>query len=159
MFTKTVIGVVLITLFSFPIAQTSYADVNGWEAAGLVLAGAIGYAILDDVAESNSRPRHYVGVPVYERTRQVRVYHTRSSREWIPGHYETRTEKVWVPGYWEKAWVPPVTRRVWVQDRRGGHWETEIVRGGRYRKVWRDGFYDYREVSVWIEGRWVRNSY
>ena len=65
MFTKTVAGVLLVTLLSFPIARTSYADVNGWEAAGLVLAGAVGYAILDDIADNSCRPRHYVGVPVY----------------------------------------------------------------------------------------------
>ncbi len=158
MFTKIVAGVLLITLLSFPISRPSYADVNGWEAAGLVLAGAIGYAILDDIAESNRRPRYYVGVPVYERRHStVRVYHTRYTprREWIPGHYGTRTQKVWVSGCYEKIWVSPVTRRVWVRDRWDGHWEEEIIRRGRYKKVWREGYYEYREAEVWVEGRWV----
>ena len=158
MFTKIVVGVLLISLLSFPIAQTASADVNGWEAAGLVLAGAVGYAILSDIAESDSRPRYYVGVPVYERRPSVRIYRTRQHREWVPGHYETEIEKAWIPGFYEKVWVPPVTRRVWVRRRHGrGHWEEEIVRRGRYRKVWRDGYYEYRNVEVWIEGYWVYN--
>ena len=44
MFGKAVVGILMVTLLSFPIARTASADVDGWEAAGLVLAGAVGYA-------------------------------------------------------------------------------------------------------------------
>ena len=65
------------------------------------------------------------------------------------------TEKVWVEGYYEKVWVPPVTRKVWVRSRRGGgHWEEEVLETGRYRKVWREGYWDYVEKRIWVEGYW-----
>ena len=157
MFTKIVAGVVLITVLSVPLAQSSYADVNGWEAAGLVLAGAVGYAIINDAVSSDYQPRHYVGVAVYRRPPVVRTYRVshRPHRIWIAGHYETVTKKVWVPGYHEKVCVPPVTRRVWVSGRYGrGHWEEEIIRPGRYKRVWREGYYEYRDVEVWVDGYW-----
>ncbi len=160
MFTKVVVGALIISFLSVPLAERASADTNGWEAAGLVLAGAVGYAILNDIATSDSRPRHYVGVPVYRRPRTVRTYHVsyRPRRYWVAGHYESVTRKVWVDGFYEKVWVPPITRRVWVRGRRGrrgrGHWEQEIVECGHYRKVWREGYYDYRTVDVRVEGSW-----
>jgi hypothetical protein len=153
--TKIIAGLLMVTLLSFPITPRTYADVNGWEAAGLVLAGAVGYAIISDVAENHSGPRHFYGQPIYEPAPRVRVYQTRPMRQWVPGHYETRMERVWVEGYYEKVWVPPVTRRMWVRHRNGGgYWRDAVVEPGYFENVWREGYWANQETQVWIEGFW-----
>ena len=80
MIKKTLVGVLLISLLAIPGAREARADVNGWEAAGLVLAGAVGYAILSDVADDN-HVREYRGVPVYDRGPRVRGFTTRDPRK------------------------------------------------------------------------------
>jgi hypothetical protein len=154
--TKIIVGLLMVTLLSFPITPRTYADVNGWEAAGLILAGAVGYAIIDDIADNHSRPRYYYGAPIYQPEPRVRVYQTRQMRHWVPGHYEVQTEKVWIDGCYEKVWVPPVTQRVWVQPRNGrGYWREDIVEPGHFENVWHKGYWDYQEVQVWVEGFWA----
>ena len=72
-------------------------------------------------------------------------------RVWVPGHYVERIEYVRVPGRWERKWVPPVVRTVFVF----GCWETVIVQEGYWTRVWIPPRTVPHTVRVWVPGRWV----
>jgi hypothetical protein len=69
---------------------------------------------------------------------------------WVPGYYETKTEKVWVPGSCETVWVPPTYRYVW----KGPHKARVVSTPGRYETIQHPGRWEYRQVRVWVSGRW-----
>ncbi len=140
-------------------ASLAQAGDREWATAGKILAGAVGLAILSDIT-SNQRPAYaYRGAPVYRRGR-ARCYRAprvvyRPRRVWVEGYYVTREKKVWIRGYWEKRWIEPEYEEVWVETYHGGHWERRLVREGCWRKVRREGYYEYQTVRDWVPGYWT----
>ena len=141
----------------------AYAGDKEWATAGKILAGVVGVAIVPKIATSD---RHNRQGRVYRQNRRWsqphrRVRYVRSPRRyWVDGYYETREVRVRVDGYWEKVWVEPEYRRVRTTQChcsgrcRTTHWERMLVREGYFDKVWREGYWEVREVREWVAGHW-----
>jgi hypothetical protein len=72
-------------------------------------------------------------------------------RCWVPGHYETRTAEVWVPGRCERQWVEPCYDTCTDPC---GNTTRVLVRAGHYRTIQHPGYYETREVQVWVRGHY-----
>ncbi len=146
------VSLIAAILSAVPLTK-SYAGEKEWATAGKILAGAVGFAILNELLSDDHHDarRVYVGRP---------IYHVKTSaprRYWMPGRYVEVVEKEWIPGYFEKVWVPPRYERVWVsygRHGRSGHWEERLVSKGYYERIWHKGYYEYRTVRKWIPGHW-----
>lgn len=68
---------------------------------------------------------------------------------YVPGHYQTRVDRVWVPGYTDKVWVPA---RYQVSYNACGQRIKTLVSPAHWQYVNRPGYYENRQVQVWVTG-------
>ena len=148
-----------VALVALP-SSRAYAGDKEWATAGKILAGAVGVAIIHEIATSGNNTR-VVRVHRTYREPVRRVRYVRSpQRTWVPGHYEIRAERTWIEGWWERIWIEPEYKRIRVTryDARGRAytvWQEILVREGHYEKIWHEGYWETREVREWIPGYWA----
>ena len=72
-------------------------------------------------------------------------------RCWVPGYYEYRDTQVWVPGPSRRVWVDPVYDSCCDPC---GNTTRIVVRQGYYQVVQDPGYYETRQIRVWVPGHY-----
>jgi hypothetical protein len=128
---------------------------DGWETAGLIIAGAVGLAVVADALSTPtySAPYYtqstyvYPSAPYY--TQQTYIVQP-AARMWVDGYYVESPQQLWVAGYYTTRWVGPVYDWVWTE---GGRRQV-LVSQGYQEKVWVPGCYKTQYVQTWVPGHW-----
>jgi len=145
----SLVAMVMLTATSRP-AYAGHDD--GWETAGLVLAGIAAVGTIAAIVHGESADVH---VEVGYNHRPPPPPRCEPPRRWIPAHYEVRSQKVVHPGHWEVVVEP--ARYGWV---RHGHCNRYVLLQPACRKrVWVPERCEWVETRVRVAGHWELGRY